>query len=108
MADILVLFASKGDEKAFKPDCDFLDKEGISYDFRLSSAHKTPKDVEEILKKKYKVIITGAGLAAALPGVVAANVLCPVIGVACSGNLDGLDALLAILQMPAGVPVLTV
>ena len=107
MADILVLFASKGDEKAFKPACEFLDKEGISYDFRLSSAHKTPKDVEEILKKKYKVIITGAGLAAALPGVVAANVLCPVIGVACSGNLDGLDSLLSIMQMPPGIPVLT-
>ncbi|HLD86612.1 MAG TPA: AIR carboxylase family protein [Candidatus Nanoarchaeia archaeon] len=107
MADILVLFASKGDEKAYAPACEFLDTHNVSYDFRMASAHKTPKDVEEILKKKYKVIITGAGLAAALPGVVAANVLCPVIGVPGSGNLEGLDALLAIMQMPPGIPVLT-
>ena len=106
MTDILVLFASKGDEKAFKPVREFLDKHHIKYDFRMASAHKTPKDVEDILKKQYSVIITGAGLAAALPGVVAANVLCPVIGVPCSGNLEGLDALLAIMQMPPGVPVL--
>ncbi len=107
MADLLVLFASIGDDMAFKPIIKALEKEGIPYDFRMASAHKTPKDIEIILKKKYKVIITGAGLAAALPGVVAASVLCPVIGVPCSGNLEGLDALLSIMQMPPGIPVLT-
>jgi 5-(carboxyamino)imidazole ribonucleotide mutase len=107
MADILVLFASRGDEIAFRPVRDVLDSNHIKYDFRMASAHKTPDDVEDILKKKYKLVITGAGLAAALPGVVAAKVLCPVIGVPCTGSLEGLDALLAIMQMPPGVPVLT-
>ena len=106
MADILVLFASKGDEKAFKPIIDSLEKNSVSYEFKMASAHKTPDDVEHILKKRYKLIITGAGLAAALPGVVASKVLYPVIGVPCSGSLGGLDALLSIMQMPPGVPVL--
>ena len=106
MADVLVLFASKGDEKAYKQVLEALDKNKVSYDFRVASAHKTPEDVEHILKKKYRVVIAGAGLAAALPGVVAAKVLCPVIGVPCSGNLGGLDALLSIMQIPPGVPVL--
>jgi 5-(carboxyamino)imidazole ribonucleotide mutase len=106
MADILVLFASKGDEKAFKPALEALDKYRIKYDFRMASAHKTPDDVDAILRKKYKLIITGAGLAAALPGVVAAKTISPVIGVPCSGSLEGLDAFLSILQMPPGVPVL--
>src|SRR3989338_8954187 len=106
MADVLVLFASKGDEKAYKKVLEALDKNKVSYDFRVASAHKTPEDVEHILKKKYRVVIAWAGLAAALPGVVAAKVLCPVIGVPCSGNLGGLDALLSIMQMPPGVPVL--
>lgn len=106
MADVLVLFASTGDEKAYGPVLEILGKNGVSHDFKFASAHKTPDDVDAILKKTYKVVITGAGLAAALPGVVAAKVLCPVIGVPCSGNFEGLDALLSIMQMPPGVPVL--
>ena len=106
MAGLLVLFASKGDEKAFNLVRGILDKHKISYDFRMASAHKTPDDVDDILRKKYKLIITGAGLAAALPGVVAAKTIAPVIGVPCSGNLEGLDSLLSIMQMPPGVPVL--
>lgn len=107
MADILVLFASIGDESAFKPVREVLDSHHAPYDFRMASAHKTPDDVDDILKKKYKLVITGAGLAAALPGVVAAKTLSPVIGVPCSGALEGLDALLSIMQMPPGIPVLT-
>ncbi|MAE42239.1 hypothetical protein CMO93_00585 [Candidatus Woesearchaeota archaeon] len=108
MKDILVLFASKSDEKSYKNILKILDKEKVSYDFKLSSAHKSPEDVDDILRQDYKVIISGAGLAAALPGVVASKTLRPVIGVPCSGNYQGLDALLTIMQMPPGVPVLGV
>jgi len=106
LKDVLVLFASKGDEKCYKKILKVLDKNRIKYDFRLASAHKTPDDVDEILRQDYRIIISGAGLAAALPGVIASKTIRPVIGVPCSGNYQGLDALLAIMQMPPGVPVL--
>ena len=108
MKDVLVLFASKGDEKSYRKVLKVLDKSKISYDFKLASAHKTPEEVDLILRQDYKIIISGAGLAAALPGVVAAKTIRPVIGVPCFGNYQGLDALLAIMQMPPGVPVLGV
>ena len=108
MKDVLVLFASKGDEKSYRKVLKVLDKNKISYDFKLASAHKTPDEVELILRQDYKIIISGAGLAAALPGVVAAKTIRPVIGVPCFGNYQGLDALLAIMQMPPGIPVLGV
>ena len=108
MKDVLVLFASKSDEDNYKRITKILDREIVSYDFKLASAHKTPEDVDNILKKDYKVIISGAGLAAALPGVVAAKTIRPVIGVPCKGNYQGLDALLSIVQMPPGIPVLAV
>lgn len=106
--DVLVLFGSKSDEAAYKPILKILNKEKISYDFKIASAHKNPDDVDVILRTDYKVIISGAGLAAALPGVVASKTLRPVIGVPCSGNYQGLDALLTITQMPPGIPVLGV
>ena len=106
MKDILVLFASKSDEDSYNSILKILKKEKVSYDLKIASAHKTPEDVDNILKQDYKVIISGAGLAAALPGVVAANTLRPVIGVPCKGNYQGLDALLSIAQMPPGIPVL--
>lgn len=108
MKDILVLFASKSDENCYKKILKILDKEKASYDFKLASAHKSPDDVDDILRQEYKVIISGAGLAAALPGVVASKTLRPVIGVPCFGNYEGLDALLTIMQMPPGIPVLGV
>jgi len=108
MKDILVLFASKSDEGSYKQILKVLDKEKVSYDLKIASAHKTPEEVDNILKQDYKVIISGAGLAAALPGVVAANTIRPVIGVPCEGNYQGLDALLSIIQMPPGIPVMTV
>lgn len=108
MTDVLVLFGSKSDKDSYKQILKILDKKKISYDFRITSAHKTPKDVDAILRKEYKVIISGAGLAAALPGVAAAKTLRPVIGVPCKGSYQGLDALLSIVQMPPGIPVLSV
>lgn len=107
MKDVLVLFASKSDKDSYKQIMKILDKEKISYDFKLASAHKTPDDVDRIIRNNYKVIISGAGLAAALPGVVAAKTIRPIIGVPCKGSYQGLDALLSIVQMPPGIPVLS-
>lgn len=109
MTDILVLFASKSDEEVYNQVIKILKKEKISYDFKLASAHKTPEDVDRIVSSSdCKIVISGAGLAAALPGVIAAKTLRPVIGVPCKGNYQGLDALLSIIQMPPGIPVLSV
>ena len=108
MKDVLVLFASKSDEGNYKKIIKILDKQKVNYDFKIASAHKTPDDVDVILKNDYKVIISGAGLAAALPGVIASRTIRPVIGSPCAGNYQGLDALLSIMQMPPGVPVLGV
>ena len=108
MKDILVLFASKSDEKCYNDVIKILNKNNVIYDLKIASAHKTPEDVELALGEDYKVIIAGAGLAAALPGAVAAKVIRPVIGVPCEGAYQGLDSLLSIAQMPPGVPVLAV
>lgn len=85
---------------------------GIAYDVTVASAHRTPKKVEAYAKdaeKNYDVIIAAAGMAAALPGVVAAHTTLPVIGVPVHSKvLGGQDALFAIVQMPPGVPVATV
>jgi len=108
MADILVLFASKSDEKSYKSILKILEKEKVSYELKLASAHKSPDEVDNILKQEYKVIISGAGLAAALPGVIASKTTKPIIGVPCQGSYQGLDALLSIMQMPPGIPVLGV
>jgi len=106
MTDVLVLFASKSDKDSYDKILEILDKGKVSIDFKLASAHKTPGDVDNILKQDYKVIISGAGLAAALPGVIAAKTIRPIIGVPCHGSYQGLDALLSIVQMPPGIPVL--
>jgi phosphoribosylaminoimidazole carboxylase PurE protein len=85
---------------------------GIAYDIAVASAHRTPKQVEQYAKnaeKKYDLIIAAAGMAAALPGVVAAHTHLPVIGIPIhSVGLGGHDALFSIVQMPPGVPVATV
>ncbi len=108
MADVLVLFGSKSDESTFKPILKILKNEKVIYDFKIASAHKTPGDVDQIIGRNYKVIISGAGLSAALPGVIAARTVIAVIGVPCKGSYQGLDALLSIMQMPPGIPVLSV
>lgn len=96
-------------EKAAK----LLDEFEIPFELLALSAHRTPSEVEEFSRtakeRGVKVIIAGAGMAAALPGVIAANTTVPVIGVPIKGSvLDGVDALYSILQMPPGIPVATV
>ncbi len=90
----------------------FLDSMEIPFEVNALSAHRTPAAVEEFAKgakgRGIKVIIAGAGMAAALPGVIAASTTLPVIGVPIKGMLDGLDAMLSIIQMPPGIPVATV
>ena len=86
---------------------------GVTYDMAIASAHRTPKKLEEFIlaqeEKGAACFIAGAGMAAALPGVVASMTLRPVIGVPLSGaRLDGMDALFSIVQMPSGIPVATV
>ena len=108
MKKALIIFGSKSDEKVYNQIVSKLKKVNVNFDLRVSSAHKTPDDVDETLKNDYAVIIAGAGLAAHLPGVAAARVLRPIIGVPCEGNYQGLDALLSIAQMPPGIPVLAV
>jgi 5-(carboxyamino)imidazole ribonucleotide mutase len=107
MTDILVLFGSKSDEYTYRDILDILKKEKMSYELKIASAHKTPDDVNDILRQDYKIVISGAGLSAALPGVVASKTIRPVIGVPCKGSYQGLDALLSIVQMPPGIPVLS-
>ncbi len=92
---------------------EYLTKFGISYDLQILSAHRNPDATAAFIKgaesKGYKVIIAAAGMAAHLPGVAASHTTLPVIGVPLEGSaLHGVDALYAIVQMPAGVPVATV
>ena len=108
MKKVLIIFGSKSDEKIYSQIVNFFKRENVDFDLRISSAHKTPGDVDKTLAKDYAVVIAGAGLAAHLPGVVASKTIRPVIGVPCGGNYQGLDALLSIAQMPPGVPVLAV
>ena len=90
----------------------FLDSIQVPFEMNALSAHRTPAAVEDFAKnaasRGIKVIIAAAGMAAALPGVIAANTNVPVIGVPIKGMLDGLDAMLSIIQMPPGIPVATV
>jgi 5-(carboxyamino)imidazole ribonucleotide mutase len=107
ITDVLVVFGSASDSVIFEKILQILKTKNVSFEMRICSAHRTPKMLEQILEKtKAKLIIAGAGLSAALPGVVASQTTKPVIGIPCSGNYDGLDALLSVQQMPPGIPVL--
>jgi 5-(carboxyamino)imidazole ribonucleotide mutase len=117
MADVKVgiLVGSDSDRERMQGAIDVLDEKGIGWEFDVRSAHRTPDAVAEYARtareRGLRVLICGAGLAAALPGAVAAHTDLPVIGVPLKSSLsvlDGLDALLAIAQMPPGVPVATV
>ena len=117
MADVKVgiLVGSESDKERMQGAIDVLDEQGIGWEFDVRSAHRTPDAVAEYARtareRGLRVLICGAGLAAALPGAVAAHTDLPVIGVPLKSSLsvlDGLDALLAIAQMPPGVPVATV
>jgi 5-(carboxyamino)imidazole ribonucleotide mutase len=108
-----IIMGSSSDEPTMKKACEILDQLEIGYDFTVCSAHRNPDRTAEYARtakaRGRKVIIAGAGLAAALPGVLAAHTTLPIIGVPCaSGALNGVDALYAIVQMPPGVPVATV
>ncbi len=103
---------STSDLPVMEKACKFLDDLHIPFEVNALSAHRTPDAVEQFARgaaaRGIKVIIAGAGMAAALPGVIAASTTLPVIGVPIKGMLDGLDALLSIVQMPPGIPVATV
>ncbi len=103
---------STSDLPVMEKACQFLNDLQIPFEVNALSAHRTPDAVEAFAKgaqaRGIKVIIAAAGMAAALPGVVAASTTLPVIGVPIKGMLDGLDALLSIVQMPPGIPVATV
>ena len=110
-----ILVGSESDRERMKDAVDELEQRGIAHEFEVRSAHRTPDAVAEYARsareRGLRVLICGAGLAAALPGVVAAHTDLPVIGVPLRSSLsvlDGLDALLAIAQMPPGVPVAAV
>ena len=113
MALVGIVMGSDSDMPVMAKAADILDKLGISYEMTIISAHREPDVFFEYAKtaeqKGFKVIIAGAGMAAALPGMCAALFSLPVIGVPLSGKkLDGMDAVFSIMQMPPGVPVATV
>ncbi len=106
MADVSIISGSTSDSTITDKVKKVLDENGISYDARVISAHRDPDKLDAYIKESdVKVFIAIAGLSAALPGVIASKTKKPVIGVPVSGTLNGLDALLAIAQMPKGVPV---
>ncbi len=110
---VAVVMGSDSDLPTMKKAFGILDEFGVSYDVALASAHRTPKKLADFVaaeeEKGASAFIAGAGMAAALPGVVASLTEKPVIGIPLSGaNLDGMDSLLSIVQMPSGMPVATV
>lgn len=106
MADILIIAGSKSDQEIVKKAEDVLNDARVDYSLEYCSFHRKPEKLRDIVKNSdAKVFICIAGLAAALPGAVAAMTDKPVIGVPVSSKLGGLDALLSIVQMPKRVPV---
>lgn len=108
-----VVMGSISDYEVMKDACTILEEFGIPYEKKIVSAHRTPDLLVEYAKtaksRNIDIIIAGAGGAAHLPGMLAANTIVPVIGVPVkSRTLNGIDSLLSIVQMPAGIPVLTV
>ena len=109
---VSIIMGSTSDLPVMEKAAKYLDEMHIPSEMNALSAHRTPQEVEEFARgaaaRGLKVIIAGAGMAAALPGVIAAGTTLPVIGVPIKGMLDGLDAMLSIIQMPPGIPVATV
>ena len=113
MKKVLVISASDSDLETMKEAGKILEEFGVEYELTISSAHRSPDRTRKLVEKAkedgVKVIICGAGLAAHLAGVVAAHFPLPVIGIPLVGGpLNGIDALLATMQMPPGIPVATV
>lgn len=107
--DVLIILGSESDQKIADACSKFLADFGVSHSVEVASAHRNPEKLETIVSgSKAKLFIAIAGLAAALPGAVAAKTIKPVIGVPVNVKLEGLDALLSIMQLPSGVPVATV
>lgn len=109
---ISIIMGSTSDLPVMKKAADFLDSMEIPFEMNALSAHRTPAEVEEFARtaseRGLKVIIAAAGMAAALPGVIAASTTLPVIGVPLDATLGGKDAMLSIIQMPPGIAVATV
>ena len=109
---ISIIMGSTSDLPVMEKACRQLDELQVPFEVNALSAHRTPQAVEQFASQAaargIRVIIAAAGMAAALPGVIAAQTTLPVIGVPIKGMLDGLDALLSIVQMPPGIPVATV
>ena len=109
---VSIIMGSTSDLPVMEKAAQFLNEMEVPFEMNALSAHRTPEEVEKFAKgagqKGIKVIIAAAGMAAHLPGVIASMTTIPVIGVPINASLDGLDALLAIVQMPPGIPVATV
>ena len=109
---VSIIMGSTSDLPIMEKAAQFLNDMEIPFEMNALSAHRTPEEVEVFAKgaakKGIKVIIAAAGMAAHLPGVIASMTTIPVIGVPIKSSLDGMDALLAIVQMPPGIPVATV
>ena len=106
IADVAVISGSASDAAITDKVKKVLDENGVSYDAQIISAHRDPDKLDAYIKNSTAMVfIAIAGLSAALPGVIASKTDKPVIGVPVSGTLNGLDSLLAIAQMPKGVPV---
>ena len=106
---VSIIMGSTSDLPVMEKAAKVFDQLEIPFEINALSAHRTPAEVEAFARgakaRGVRVIIAAAGMAAALPGVIAANTTLPVIGVPIKGMLDGLDALLSIVQMPPGIPV---
>ncbi len=109
---VSIIMGSTSDLPVMEKAAKFLDEMEVPFEMNALSAHRTPEQVEQFAKgakaKGIQVIIAAAGMAAHLPGVIASMTTLPVIGVPIDSSLDGMDALLAIVQMPPGIPVATV
>ena len=112
IAQVSIIMGSTSDLPVMKKAADFLNDMKIPFEINALSAHRTPEAVEKFARNAesngIRVIIAAAGMAAHLPGVIASMTKIPVIGVPIKASLDGLDSLLAIVQMPPGIPVATV
>ena len=109
---VSIIMGSTSDLPVMQKACQLLNDMQVPFEVNALSAHRTPEAVEQFARdakdRGLRVIIAAAGMAAALPGVIAASTTLPVIGVPIKGMLDGLDAMLSIIQMPPGIPVATV
>ena len=109
---VSIIMGSTSDLPILKKAADFLNEMKVPFEMNALSAHRTPREVEEFAtgaqERGIKVIIAAAGMAAALPGVIAAMTPLPVIGIPINSTLSGMDALYSIVQMPPGISVATV